>query len=454
MMEQAGSGGTALTPSEAPAGSVVTPDESGTGEVITSSDPNAMEWAAYIDLPAAISGQIGLTIESEADPSVSGMTTFTLSRLYDPNDPNAGMEEMNMMQVQGSGPAHLSIDEGLNEGDVVRLDIHFQADAPPPPPPGGGEVRKLYIPEIVHSVIVKATQTYIALSCDTDGAWRENYRYGFNGQQKDNEVAGVGNSLDFKFRGYDSRIGRFRSRDPLAANYPWNSTYAFAENDVIASKDLEGLERIRVTEVNAENKTAKITIVKDVEIIRTNNLPRQFLNPNLPSAVHSRFQQGNTTLYMKELPANGNRIEWTSKADYEQGVGYKVDVEYEVSARVVSRTEASDTRDGRVSRAVTLRDGIDESTAATSSDRADFNTTIDINPSFSGDLSGTDIITHESGYHNMSERSHRTGPDGTANYPPGKGFLESNEREGSYPNNDDTRRIIDVNTKIGRVENE
>ena len=61
-----------------------------------------------------------MTIESEADPSVSGMTTFKLSRLYDPNDPNAGMEEMNLVQVQGSGPAHLSIDDRLSEGDVVR----------------------------------------------------------------------------------------------------------------------------------------------------------------------------------------------------------------------------------------------------------------------------------------------------------------------------------------------
>jgi RHS repeat-associated protein len=50
---------------------------------------------------------------------------------------------------------------------------------------------------------------------------------------KDNEVAGIGNHLDFKFRGYDSRLGRFTSVDPLAKDYPWNSTYAFAENRVI-----------------------------------------------------------------------------------------------------------------------------------------------------------------------------------------------------------------------------
>ncbi len=260
MMEQAGSGGTALSPTIDPAGSVVTPDESGTGEVISSSDPNAMEWAAYIDLPAAISGQIGLTIASEADPSVSGMTTFTLSRLYDPNDPNAGMEELTSSQVYGTGGTSLQIDEGLNEGDVVRLDIHFQADAPPPPP-GGGEERKLYIPEIVHSVIVKAAQTYIALSCDTDGAWRENYRYGFNGQEKDNEIKGLGNSLDFTFRMHDARLGRFLSLDPLAKQYPWNSPYAFAENRPIDGKDLEGREWSVATTDKAKEVKCSIVLV-------------------------------------------------------------------------------------------------------------------------------------------------------------------------------------------------
>ncbi len=69
------------------------------------------------------------------------------------------------------------------------------------------------------------------------------YRFGFNGQEKDDEVSGVGNHLDFLFRGYDPRIGRFWSVDPLFKTYPWNSTYAFAENDVIRYIDLEGKEK-------------------------------------------------------------------------------------------------------------------------------------------------------------------------------------------------------------------
>jgi RHS repeat-associated protein len=69
------------------------------------------------------------------------------------------------------------------------------------------------------------------------------YRYGFNGMERDDEMKGLGNSYDFMFRMYDSRLGKFLSVDPLAADYPWNSSYAFAENDVIRSIDLEGLEK-------------------------------------------------------------------------------------------------------------------------------------------------------------------------------------------------------------------
>lgn len=70
----------------------------------------------------------------------------------------------------------------------------------------------------------------------------DSYRFGFNGKENDNEIKGTGNHIDFKFRGYDPRLGRFFSVDPLAGQYPWNSTYAFAENRVIDGVDLEGLE--------------------------------------------------------------------------------------------------------------------------------------------------------------------------------------------------------------------
>ena len=68
------------------------------------------------------------------------------------------------------------------------------------------------------------------------------YRYGFQGQEKDDEVKGEGNSLNYKYRMHDPRIGRFFATDPLEFEFPWNSPYAFSENIVIHMIELEGLE--------------------------------------------------------------------------------------------------------------------------------------------------------------------------------------------------------------------
>ncbi|GEQ85385.1 hypothetical protein ULMS_08930 [Patiriisocius marinistellae] len=58
----------------------------------------------------------------------------------------------------------------------------------------------------------------------------------------DNEIKGEGNSLNYKYRMHDPRIGRFFATDPVAYNYPWNSPYSFSENKVLAFNELEGKE--------------------------------------------------------------------------------------------------------------------------------------------------------------------------------------------------------------------
>ena len=68
------------------------------------------------------------------------------------------------------------------------------------------------------------------------------YRYGFQGQERDDEVKGNGNSINYKYRMHDPRIGRFFAVDPLAAQYSHNSPYAFSENRVLDGIELEGLE--------------------------------------------------------------------------------------------------------------------------------------------------------------------------------------------------------------------
>jgi RHS repeat-associated protein len=70
----------------------------------------------------------------------------------------------------------------------------------------------------------------------------DQYHYGFNGQMKVNEWAGVGNHYEFKYRGYDPRVARFGSIDPLTKQYPWYTPYQFAGNSPIKNIDIEGAE--------------------------------------------------------------------------------------------------------------------------------------------------------------------------------------------------------------------
>jgi RHS repeat-associated protein len=66
------------------------------------------------------------------------------------------------------------------------------------------------------------------------------YRYGFNGKEKDDEVKGEGNSLDFGARIYDSRLGRWLSSDPAYTDYPGYTPYNFGLNNPIINLDNDG----------------------------------------------------------------------------------------------------------------------------------------------------------------------------------------------------------------------
>ncbi|MFM2335370.1 MAG: hypothetical protein RIS91_1373 [Bacteroidota bacterium] len=69
-------------------------------------------------------------------------------------------------------------------------------------------------------------------------AFGNEYRFGFNGKEGDNESE----TQDYGMRIYDGRLGRFLSVDPLAKMYPELTPYQFASNTAIQAIDLEGLE--------------------------------------------------------------------------------------------------------------------------------------------------------------------------------------------------------------------
>jgi len=86
-----------------------------------------------------------------------------------------------------------------------------------------------------------------------------NYRFGFNGMEKDDEVKGQGNSLDFGNRIYDPKLGRWLSLDKISNHM--TSKYAYVLNRPIVLRDVDGnIQRdasgnVIFTEIDATKNT-------------------------------------------------------------------------------------------------------------------------------------------------------------------------------------------------------
>jgi len=93
------------------------------------------------------------------------------------------------------------------------------------------------------------------------------YRYGFQGQELDNEIKGEGNSINYKYRMHDPRIGRFFAVDPLTSKYPHYTPYSFSGNKVIHAIELEGLEEFTIIDH---------PIYKDVKLLVVTNQNVEF----------------------------------------------------------------------------------------------------------------------------------------------------------------------------------
>lgn len=97
----------------------------------------------------------------------------------------------------------------------------------------------------------------------------DKYRYGFQGQEKDDELKGEGNSLNYKYRMHDPRVGRFFAVDPLSKEYPHYTPYSFSGNKVIHKNELEGLEETNlIIYNNLQDATALITAMNEGDIER------------------------------------------------------------------------------------------------------------------------------------------------------------------------------------------
>jgi len=75
-------------------------------------------------------------------------------------------------------------------------------------------------------------------------------RFGFQGQQRDDEINGKGNTLNYEYRNYDAQIGIFKSIDPLAEKYAGMSPYAAFGLNPIMYVDPDGRDYNRQVDHN------------------------------------------------------------------------------------------------------------------------------------------------------------------------------------------------------------
>ena len=128
------------------------------------------------------------------------------------------------------------------------------------------------------------------------------YRYGFGGMEKDDEVKNItGSSYTTEFRQYDPRLGRWLSRDPLAAQFPWQSPYVAFDNNPILKNDPRGDAASKAD--SDRSRRRKMRKFERVE----NRMARQtgFRGDELRAAVYDKYADKKFASVTKDNTSGG-----------------------------------------------------------------------------------------------------------------------------------------------------
>ena len=178
---------------------------------------------------------------------------------------------------------------------------------------------------------------------------------------KDNELKGIGNSLDFGARIYDSRVSRFLSLDPLAKKYPSEGNYTFAVDSPIYLVDKDG--KYKVAAQNEEGYKKDYPLIMkypstqiEHDISNSTKIIDGLISTNLnikPSTVKGIAKWGSgPEIIFKDAPGEGHR-------EFEGAAGYTSKDAHEIQlnagyAKYLEKVLSSDVSD-KVKQAVFTR---------------------------------------------------------------------------------------------------
>jgi RHS repeat-associated protein len=134
----------------------------------------------------------------------------------------------------------------------------------------------------------------------------KNYRFGFQGQEGDDQIKGDGNSVNFGARMYDSRLGKFLSLDAFFKKSSNCSPYTFSGNNPIACIDVNGDSVLFYSESGVylgysnDNHAYKgynfVAIIKDSDVENFRNTYDSQRKATVPKGV-------NKTVYIEAIVA-------------------------------------------------------------------------------------------------------------------------------------------------------
>jgi RHS repeat-associated protein len=192
------------------------------GDQLTLMNPDG-DLDLLMPLPAPESGAAGIHVGMDMTTHSDNHLLVQLLQVGAPEDAAPLAQQL----IAGAGRVDLTADFGAGTSSSNQFQLRIS-----------GFANTLELMNTWYDVVHLQAQSYVTLSCDTDGRFDDSYRFGFNGQMKDNEIAGIGNSLDFGARMYNPRLGIWNSPDKVVK--PNLSAYQFGRGNPITFIDPDG----------------------------------------------------------------------------------------------------------------------------------------------------------------------------------------------------------------------
>ncbi len=267
---------------------------------------------------------------AQTDPDITGMTLETKAVLHESGHPDPrGLLVVNLLDGEGNHIQHngqtqwFSNDVGTSSHNawapytlayevpagIQEEELELKVYGWKPSDPGQSPVwfddltvDITYATPTIKSYMadIKNTYDYYPFGMIMPGRnFNEGeYRFGFNGKERDDSWFGTGTIYDYGFRIYDARIGKFLSVDPLTKSYPMLTPYQFASNTPLMGVDKDGLElEITITAKYWQNRVKSVLEQGDDEMVKIAALAPAMISltktlDDLPNDAAKKWAQG------------------------------------------------------------------------------------------------------------------------------------------------------------------